>query len=622
MRRWLSLLLLCLAALAVGAPARAAGQLDDPSFTITADTDTLELGGRLDLRAQIVSSIETPQQPQLAVAHGVTVERTLTGQTEIVSITNGVAVQKHGLSVTWVLRGTALGSTSVTPSVVVAGVRHAAKPVRLSVVGAGSLPHRQQQPQQQRTPQNPFGGFPFGGFGGFDPFRDLFGTPDETPEVAQEPATDPKLSFDVAPAPHTFVRATVDKTSAVVGEQIILAIDRYVETGFDPEFTDTHEAVTSDFIRHSLMADDTKAEPLGMAKVGGSIWAVLRIRKAALFPLKAGDLRIEPMQETIAGRRSGGVRATEPITIRVSEPPAAGRPAGYALGDVGRFTLSADVSPRRVKRGDVVSVTVDLNGIGNLPDRLAVPARAGVEWLEPEVHEKAGRVDADHWGGTRTTTWVVRMLSEGTVDLGEIALPHWDPQRKAYETARATLGAIEVLPGSAPAPSASAKLPGLPEARAGLARPGVRAHTDDAPWFWAFLAAPALVVLSATGARAAGKRLAARAAEKSASPERELDRRVREAASACEGTDARKADAAIVRALEQATIARRGVNVRGSTRASAKERLVEAGVKDAIAADLLALLAECEDARFSPDGAKADAARARWKRARAVLEDL
>jgi hypothetical protein len=275
-----------------------------------------------------------------------------------------------------------------------------------------------------------------------------------------------------------------------------------------------------------------------------------------------------------------------------------------------------------VKRGDVVSVTVDLGGVGNVPDRITVPARSGVEWLEPEVHEKVGRVDPDRWGGSRTMTWVVRMLSEGNIDLGELALPYWDPQRKVYETARATLGSIEVLPGTAPATSASSKLPDLPGARASLSRATARGHTDDSPWFWGFLVAPALVLASAAGARAAGKRVSERLAARSVSPARELERRVREADDACKGSDARAVDTAIVRALEHATVARRGVNVRGSTRVLAEKKLTDAGIDGAIAADLLSIVASCEEARFSPDGSKVEAARERWKRARRVLESL
>lgn len=615
MKRVVWLLALILLVLGAGTPSLAA-QTGDPSFTISADTDTVDVGDTLELRVQAASAIETPQQPTLSIGGGLKIERTMTGQTEVVTIANGAMVQRHGLAITWVLRATAPGPASVMPAVLVAGVRHSGKRVALQVVPRGTHP-------RAAAPQNPFGGL-HGPFGGFDPFRDLFGAPDERPpEAALEPATDPKLSMPVAPAPQAFLRASVDKTSAVVGEQVGLAIDLYTDLGLgsEPDFTDVHEAVTSDFVRHSLMADDNRPEMLGMAKIGGSVWLVKRIRKAALFALKAGELSILPMTMMIVGRH-GALRMTDPITVHVAEPPVAGRPPGYSVGDVGRFTLAVEVTPRRVRRGDAISVTADLGGVGNLPDRLTIPSRSGVEWLEPEVHEKLGRVDADRWGGSRTTTWVVRMVGEGNVDLGELALAYWDPRRSVYETARAPLGSIEVLPGTAPAGSASRLLPGLPVARARLTRAGVHRQTDDSPWFWGFLAAPALLFAAAAGARAAAKRLAERLAARRSSPAREDARRVRAADRACQAADARAADRAIVRALEHAILVRKGVNVRGSTRVSAERDLLRAGVQASVAAELLSILAACEAARFSPDASHIEPARERWKRARAVLEAL
>lgn len=627
MKRIVWLLLPLLVVLGAGTPALAA-QLDDPSFTISADSDTVGVGDTLELRVQAVSGIETPRQPNLSIGGGLKIERTMTGQTEVVTIANGAMVQRHGLTITWVLRATAPGAASVMPAVVVAGVRHSGKRVALQVLPAGAHPQTPaSQPgargSHQPAPQNPFGGL-HGPFGGFDPFRDLFGAPDQqTPEAGPEPATDPKLSLPAAPAPHAFLRASVDKTSAVVGEQVLFAIDLYTDLGLgsDLDFTDVHEAVTADFVRRSLMVDDNRPEMVGMAKIGGGIWLVKRIRKAALFALEAGELPILPMTMTIVGRR-GALRASEPFTLHVEEPPVAGRPPGYSVGDAGRFTLAAEVTPRRVRRGEAVSVTADLGGVGNLPDRITVPLRAGVEWLEPETHDKLGRVDPDRWGGSRTMTWVVRMLGEGQVELGELTLPYWDPQRRVYETARAPLGSIEVLAGTAPAASESRSLPGLPAARASLTRARVRGHTDDSPWFWGFLAAPALLFVSVAGARAAAKRLAERLAARRSSPAREAGRRVHAAEGACKGADARAADAAIVRALEYATLVRRGVNVRGSTRAVAEHDLARAGVAESVVAELLSILASSEAARFSPDASNIEHARERWKRARAVLGAL
>src|SRR5581483_10698402 len=231
---------------------------------------------------------------------------------------------------------------------------------------------------------------------------------------------DPKLSLENAPAPTAFLRATTDKKSAVVGEQVILEIDLYSEAGLpEPDFNDPHEASTPQFVRRSLMIDDTKPEKLGQATAGGKLWDVKRIRRAALFPLEAGELTISAMSMNMISIRGRGVRMSDPISIHVEEPPKQGRPSNYALGDVGAYTLTAEVTPREVKRGDVVSVRMELSGKGNVPAAIPLPTRAGIEWMDSEVHEKIGRLDVDHWGGTRALTYVVKMKKEGDIDLGD-----------------------------------------------------------------------------------------------------------------------------------------------------------------------------------------------------------
>ena len=70
-----------------------------------------------------------------------------------------------------------------------------------------------------------------------------------------------------------------------------------------------------------------------------------------------------------------------------------------------------------------------------------MPERTGVEWLEPEKKEsiepQAGLV-----GGWRTFGYVVRVKESGSIDLGEVTLPFWDPSAKTYQVARAVLGTV------------------------------------------------------------------------------------------------------------------------------------------------------------------------------------
>src|SRR6202044_2141924 len=107
-------------------------------------------------------------------------------------------------------------------------------------------------------------------------------------------------------------------------------------------------------------------------------------------------------------------RATDDIVIHATEPPLAGRPRGYELGDVGQMTLTASVQPRRADQGGEVAVNLKLAGTGNLPHALHMPERTGIEWLVPEQKESIEPQNGVV-GGWRSFGYVVRIKESGSV---------------------------------------------------------------------------------------------------------------------------------------------------------------------------------------------------------------
>src|SRR5262249_44101284 len=155
---------------------------------------------------------------------------------------------------------------------------------------------------------------------------------------------DRKLSLEASRAPIAFLHATIDKSRVVVGEQVTLSVLLYIDPRErEPDFTDVHEAPAADFVKRSLLDNDSQARYLGAALVAGHVWNMKLVRKSALFPLKAGDLEIGPMQLALTRTPGDAKRESETLKVHVTEPPMAGRPAGYQLGDVGHFELSTEV---------------------------------------------------------------------------------------------------------------------------------------------------------------------------------------------------------------------------------------------------------------------------------------
>ncbi|MDF2694930.1 MAG: BatD [Labilithrix sp.] len=586
------------------------------------DTNEIELGDTVTYTLQASSTTsDAPSDPKLTPPAAFTLVDTGTAPTHMVSIINGARSEKHGLTASWQLRSDRLGAFTIGPATIsIGGVRKSGPALRVTVVAPG-----QGKPRARRPGRQPFD--PFGGSGGgspFDPFKGLFPQIDD--DANADPlaglGTDPKLGLDSPRAPTAFLHATVDKTRAVVGEQVTLTVYLYEDLhARQGRPSDVHEPTATDFVKRTLLQDETRAVHVGNALVGGRPWSVKLVRKNALFPIKSGRLSIAPMSLTLSGMRVG-LRESETLFVDVVEPPVANRPAGYQIGDTGDFSLSASTTPRTIEQHGAVGVTIELRGSGNMPATLPTPEIAGVEWLEPQTRDSLGPVSAEKFGGTRTFSYVVRIHKDGAVDLGETRLPYFDPQTRKYEIARASLGIVQVVKAAgrdAGPEVAEPLLPNLPGARATLEGKHETSFLTERPLYWGALFGSPLACALAIVVTGAVRRGRERRANRAPSPDRIARERRGEAESAMKQDDGKAALAAILRALEAEVLASTGVNVRGTSRDGGLRELVDAGVSEATGQSIMTLLSECEEARFSPAGVSMETARALWKRAKEAI---
>jgi hypothetical protein len=622
--RWAAPAVLVCAALGVTDAARAQSA---PQMQVHADQDTVGIGDVLHVQMTAQSGDAMPSDAQPGATPGFVVRGQSSSPSQTHIIANGVRTDRFALTVDWALQAQRVGTFAIGPAtVVVGGTRYASRPINVRVVPAGQAPPR---PAPTRQAPDPFG------FSPFDPWKGLFpGFDRQEPQQPTQlpPVRDQALALAAPRARNFFLHATIDKTSAVVGEQVTFSVYQYIdaEAGgkLAVEPSGSHDPSIPDFVKRVLKRDDEDDTLEGFVSMGGHVWQVNLSRRWALFPLHAGDLEIGPQSLTLArpATVAGEQRTTETFRVHVTDPPLAGRPPGYASGDVGRFAVSAQVTPRDVDQGGAVGVHVEISGTGNLPAAITPPARDGLEWLAPESHEQLGPTPGNAFGGKRTFDFVVRVLRAGTIDLGEIALPFWDPTGRRYDVARAPLGSVQARPSATAASAAPADAPlsGMPPPRDVLeGTRGPRAHADDASIFWlgGVGAWPVAFGLAMAG-RAVGRRVSQVWRVRRASPAADLKDRLAAARAACGGDDSRRADAAIARALEAATVAHAGVSVRGAVGDEVAERLRRAGVLPDAAAALAEILRECEVARFSPHASDIVAARDRWGRAQGAIRQL
>ena len=608
----LAVFLATLLVLIVGGARTARAQNIDMQASV--DANEVELGDSVVYSLQAMSHTkEQPADPQLPSHPGFSIVGTGSSPSHMVSIVNGHATESHGLTTQWRLRADRLGTFSIGPgSVAFGGGRANGSAQRVTVIAPGTG-------RPKRRPRDPFGGG-----SPFDPFRGFFS--DDSDSNDSDPfrgiQTDPKLGLPAERAPVAFLHATIDKPRVVVGEQVTLSVYLYEDLQQrQGRPSDVHEATATDFVKRSLLQDESRAILVGNALVGGRPWSVKLVRKSALFPLKTGALAIAPMSLTLPQARVG-LRESETLTVDVIDPPVTGRPAGFQVGDTGDFSLSAQVTPRTLEQHGAVGVSVELRGTGNIPATLAMPEIPGVEWLEPQTRDALGPVTQEQYGGTRTFNYVGRIHNAGQVNLGEVRLPYFDPRTRSYQIARSSLGIVSVTKGEghdAGADKVEPILANLPAARTALEGHKEQTFVTERPIFWGAIFGSPLACMLAIVCGDAVRRARERRANAVPSHEKVAKEKHAEAEAAVKGTDGKAAAAAIERAVIADVLAEHGVNLRGTAGEKAIAELTEAGVAAATARELVAVVAECESARFAPSDVDIAPMRDLWKRAQTAL---
>ena len=563
------------------------------------ETFVVQLTVSSDSQNNAISDARLPLPP------GMTASRPNASPQSRVSIINGQMTQSSGVTVNWVVTATKAGSFRVgPPSVTFAGERAQGNPIPIEVVngstGGGQRARRSADPFDFMN-QFGFGNSPFPpGFNFKSPFDD-----DSSEQQEQEPSYPEELRLDKAPDAIAFARATVTPDHVYVGQQVNLKVFAYGGRG-EYSLGNLNEPSHADFLAFDATPDQFKAY---LVPVGGTRYIAGKLRELPLFPLHAGTLRAGDMKMGFSGRgyppsgpNLGLLRESNWVDVIVSEPPLRNRPPGYKIGDVGEYTLTANVEPREIMAGEAVSVIATLSGVGNVPFKIQTPEHPGVEWLEPSLTEKI-EVPNGVVQGSRTFSYVVKVSEPGKLDLGEVTLPYFNPKHRDYAIARGALGSINVKPNpNAKSAAVEAKpddhLANVLKPRDALGSyPALQKPLADGWGFWAGLFLAPFGMVLAGGIVSATARAREKMRERGSSLGAQLDAALREARELAK-TDTPGSVNAVERAVFLAIELKLGLKARAILKAELASALTDRGLPAARAQALTAILEDCDALRF------------------------
>ncbi len=483
---------------------------------------------------------------------------------------NGQFVDVATFSVTFTLRAKAIGTYKLGPGrVLISGKTVQTAVQRVEVVAAAKKPR--------------------------GPFDDLMDDEPAPPPPAHAPA-DPLAAVDAAPTDADkrmfFTRLVPSTKTAIVGEQVTLKL--FVYSRDPPKVFVKRPPVLPDFRHVPLGGVDKMWQKI---TIGDDVWLYGTLEAFAAFPLRPGKLPIGPsivetVRELAFGKADQRDVESPDTEVEAVEPPAAGRPPGYVLGDVvADLIVEADVAPRVVTDGHAL-VTLRMKGAGRLdPLRPQLSSPAAVTWTNTGDETKT-RIDALTVVGERKLQIDARFDRTGDLELGEAVIHVWDPKRKGYVTARSALGKVRVnkvaesnaLPGAA-APAA------LPPPRGAIGRPGEGRSLADRALTWILVGGAPLAVVLSQVATSLARRRRERAAQKETDPAEQARRALLEAKNDPIG--------ACTRALDRAVEAATGVRPRGLTRVELSRALGATALDPKLVDALLRAFDDLESARFA-----------------------
>ena len=511
-----------------------------------------------------------------------------------VQITNGRTQVQRITRYVLVLRAQRAGRSRIPPARLITDDKtHRTEGIQITVRQGSVGPAPDAQTQNQRRRPDPFRDFgPFGGF------------PDE-----KIPTTDSDL----------FLRTHVDETSVYVGEQVTMSV--YVFSRVDLSSVDT---VNLPRLEGFWSEDiDSPSQLSGEQRViNGIPYRAYLLKRKALFPTRAGTLKIDPVEADIttgylfAGHRVH--RKGNPVEIEVKPLPP-GAPDNFSSTNVGRWRITAEAVPTRVKLGEPITFRVSVDGTGNLKN-LSIPgleAPASFRVYDPTTTDKVTH-RGDELGGKRSQEYLVMPSQTGTFTLPTLRLPFFNPETGQYEVAETEALTIQVEPGaggsaavaqgSAPVPTATPEGP-----RNVLAATGLRPLRHEArfesgttvlwrePWFIPAVLAP-FGLWAALGLVGLLRNRFGR--EDPGAIERQQARAARKRLQAAETLKAEGSTEAFHAEVEKALVsfleAKLKVSIVGLTRDALAERMAEAGISPALRQKIAAVLETCETGRFAP----------------------
>jgi tetratricopeptide (TPR) repeat protein len=259
-----------------------------------------------------------------------------------------------------------------------------------------------------------------------------------------------------------FVRAIPSKTNVVKGEEVVISYKLYTLIPVSEYQIEKIPSSIGFWIEELDKQDDPH---LSIESFNGQRYQVATLRKVIVYPQKSGILTIKPMSLTIVAHiQTHSQRKfstgdpffdqflndpffaasttsyqsvkrklqTNAITFNVKELP--NEPKDYC-GGVGKFSITSNISTKKVKAFDAFTLTYTISGKGNITliNNLPLNLPDEFEVSDPEITDNISKTSSG-LQGSRTFRYLIIPRVEGDFNIPPLNISYFDISNNKYVT--------------------------------------------------------------------------------------------------------------------------------------------------------------------------------------------
>ncbi|MGB5942477.1 MAG: BatD family protein [Leeuwenhoekiella sp.] len=420
--------------------------------------------------------------------------------------------------------------------------------------------------------------------------------------------------------------AEVSKTDPYLNEAFTVEYKLYVSPQTAVEGWNELDAPKyTDFWSQSI---DEKQFKVYDGAYNGQPYRYVILRRTVLYPQKTGELTIEPLAlninvEVPTNRRDFfGGRITRPAkltvaaknrTINVKPLPQDGKPLDFT-GAVGNFSFSVDASKTKLNAGEALDLSVEAQGRGNLK-LFNLPAPnlpSTLEVYEPQ-NEDDIKVNSNGMTGIKKNRYTIVPQQKGKYPIPPIRFSYFNPATEQYETISSPELLIDVEGGAALASASDGtvnKIPVNPEnqfhyiqSKANL-QPMDQDRFFGTTTFWSIVGAPLLMIPLII---AFGRKRRAYRADVEGNRLRKANRLARKYLSEAKKNlgEQKPFYLALEKSMHNFLKARLNIQTSDMSKERIRTLLQQRGIDEVPIEEFLAVLSNCEFARYTPSSTTA-----------------